>query len=126
MKRALSLLLAAALLAPAAGAEAKRRPLPTYAHALRCAGLTGAWSREPGLASAEALRRFDASLFWGLAASEVARRTRPPAARMEADTPAALERAQAELARPGAAAAAARRELAACVAEVPPLTRRKR
>ncbi|HEY0112631.1 MAG TPA: hypothetical protein VGB59_05695 [Allosphingosinicella sp.] len=119
------LLLLAALIATPSFAEAKKRPLPTYAHAVRCAGLTGAWMREVPEASEEGLKRFDRALFWGLAASEVARRNKLTAARMEADTQGSVARAQSEFGGAGPVAEAARRELGACVAEVPPIRRKR-
>jgi hypothetical protein len=114
-------LLAAALLASPAAVEAKRRPLPAYSYTVRCSGLTAAWMHEADARSKEGSRRFDAALFWGLATSERARRDKVAAVRMEADTQAAIVRAQRELAGGGAAATTARRELEACIAQVPPL-----
>lgn len=126
MTNAPLVLAAAALLAASGAAEAKRRPFPTYEHAVRCAGLTGAWMREVPEWSKEGISRFDKALFWGLAASEMAQRGKLPAGRMEEDTQAAVAKAQAELSGGGAAAEAARRELAGCVSEVPPTGKAKR
>ena len=125
----IALLLAAVLVAavPAAG-EAKKRPMPTYAYAIRCAGLTGAWMRAAPDQSAERITRFDKALYWGLAAADMGKRAGHSAARVEADGQAELARAETALAGAGAdaaGAAAARGALDKCVAEVPPLKGRK-
>lgn len=117
MKR---LLLAAALCA--APAAAKRPPLPTYAHALRCAALTEATAKARGDRDPEWRGLFDHALFWGLAASEVARKNRLTGARFTQDQIDQGAVARADL---GAGKAEAIAELAACDREVPPLGKKK-
>lgn len=121
--RTLPLPFAALLLLAPGPAAAKTRPLPTYAHALRCAGLTQAWAERVRGASGDDAKPFDAGLYWGLAASDVARRSGLRAARMEADVKAAAARAKDELARIGEGSDPARRELRSCLSEVPRLKR---
>lgn len=114
--RLLLLLVVALLVAPAVAA--KRRPLPTYPQALRCAALTGAFLRQVEPLSDEARSRFDSALFWGLAASETARKAKLGAAHFERELESEMLAAQAQLHETDSAAAA---ELDACLKEVPPL-----
>src|SRR4051812_19776283 len=94
-------------------------PLPSYPDALRCAALSQA-AFEPVKHSsrADSAVRYDHLIFWSMAASEVARKSKRPEAAFEADMAAGAKQAAAELASPGSGAAA---ELARCDARVPPL-----
>lgn len=92
-------------------------PLPPYAESIRCAGLAEAASQASDGRSQEGRRLFDAAMFWGLAASEGGRKEGVAAGTFKSDQVSARLRAAGELA-PGAAAKA---ELDACVARVPPL-----
>ncbi|HEX8579328.1 MAG TPA: hypothetical protein VF655_07010 [Allosphingosinicella sp.] len=100
-----------ALLLAAAPAQAT---LPPYAESIRCAGLAEASTRigprKPNDAG------FDTALYWGLAASEAARKNGIPAERFTADQVAAADKAEAELRDPRSDAPM---ELAFCVARVP-------
>ena len=115
-----SLPYAAALLAAAAPAsgQAPAGTLPPYAESIRCAGLAEAAARreKDGLGFGRA--NFDAAVFWGMAASEAARKDGLTGARFTADQEDAAARAAAEL---EAGSKAAGDELASCLARVPPL-----
>ena len=108
---AMLLLLGAAALHGAGG------ELPPYSQSIRCAGLAEA-AMKAGAAGAEERRLFEAAIFWGMAASEAARKAKYPSARFTADQLSAAAAAKAEL---QAKAPGARVELAACLARVPPL-----
>jgi len=108
-------LLGALVVASTAAAKTKR---PPYPEALRCAALTEAWTKQVEVTTAEGRKRFDAALFWGLAASESARHARLTAAKFKQDQIDAGALAAAELAGNDSRAAA---ELQGCVARVPPL-----
>ena len=107
---------ALALAAPAspAAAPSDPGPLPPYAESIRCAGLAEAAGalrpRERGL--------FDGALFWGLAASEAARKAKYSAKRFTRDQKRAAAAARRELKARGSSAEA---ELEACLARVPQL-----
>jgi hypothetical protein len=103
------------ILLSAAGAAG---PLPPYAESIRCAGLAEAESKRHKPMSAEGRRLYDAALFWGLAASEAARKDKRTAKVFTADQRRAAARAKRELRSEGRAAKA---ELDACLARVPPL-----
>jgi hypothetical protein len=91
--------------------------LPPYAVSIRCAGLAEVAARpgkdgkppESGIA-------FDAAIYWGMAASEAARRDGISAERFTADQKAAAAKAEAELLGPGTDALT---ELAVCIGRVP-------
>jgi hypothetical protein len=100
----LALLLAAA--PPAA--------VPPYADSIRCAGLAEASTRIGPKKPTDAA--FDTALYWGLAASEAARKNGLPAERFTADQVAAADKAEAELRDPRSDAPV---ELAFCIARVP-------
>ncbi|MBV8685505.1 MAG: hypothetical protein JOZ90_16570 [Alphaproteobacteria bacterium] len=101
-------------------ALAKGKPLPSYPHALRCAALTEAAAKQVEPNSAEERLRFDRALYWGLAASEVARKAGLTSARFKQDQEEAGAAASAELAAPSAQAET---ELATCARQVPRLRR---
>jgi hypothetical protein len=107
--------LAATAFGPLMAAGAK---LPPYAEALRCGGLTEAAASTGDPSSDAGRAAFDAAIFWGLAASEAARKAKLPAARFTSDQKdaAALARGQLE-----ARSAAAWAELDACLKRVPPV-----
>jgi len=113
----LPLLIAAAFCAASAPAAAEGPPLPPYPEALRCAALTEA-AATLATGTAEEAPRFDAAVFWGLAASESARKARLPSARFKQDQ---RESGAAALERLKAADAAAAAELEACRRRVPPV-----
>lgn len=97
------------------------RPLPTYAMALQCAALTGAHYEQAGAGPEEGRSRFNSAMFWALATSEAARKSKLSAVRFEADM--AEQRAKA-LARLNADDAGADAQLEACLRDVPPLPKR--
>lgn len=95
---------------------AQQGPLPPYADSIRCAGLVEAADQ----IEADEVRSkplYDAALFWGLAASERARKDGISSAGFKADQVRARETALAELKSGDAAAADATIE---CVMKVPP------
>jgi hypothetical protein len=106
----LTLLLLASAAAPTS--------LPPYGESIRCAGLAEAAARlendgvKPGRAA------FDAAIFWGMAASEAARKDGLSGARFTADQEQAAAKAAVDLQAPGTDALV---ELALCVARVPRL-----
>ncbi len=106
-------LLAAAMPAFAAGPNGK---LPPYAESIRCAGLAEAAARRDADGIGPGRPYYDAALFWGMAASEAARKDGLSGARFTADQQEAAARARAELDAPGTEAF---EELARCVARVP-------
>jgi hypothetical protein len=112
-----AIVLLAALVAASSAGAAKPK-LPPYPEALRCAALTEAWTKQVEVLSDEGRKRFDAALFWGLAASDSARHARLTSAKFKQDQLDAGAVAAAEIAGNDARAAA---ELRACVARVPPL-----
>lgn len=117
MKRlpvALLLLLATT---PALSAKPK---LPPYAESMRCSGLAeAATRREKDKVAVEAhLTNFDAAIFWGMAASDRARKDGLSGIRFTADQKEAALKARAEL---DAGSKAAADELARCIARVPSL-----
>ena len=93
--------------------------LPPYAESIRCAGLAEA-ATEAATDRAEERRLFDAAIFWGMAASEAARKAKYPGERFTADQLSAAAAAKTELVAP---APGARAELAACLDRVPRLRR---
>jgi hypothetical protein len=114
---------AALLLACPAPAFAQKAPgkLPPYAESIRCAGLAEAAAKlEPGGVSAKSAS-FDAAIFWGMAASEAARKDGLSGERFTADQVEAAAKADRELRGPGTDALT---ELAFCIARVPPLPRK--
>jgi len=119
MKR--PLLIAAACCAASAPAAAGRPSLPSYPKALRCAALTEAAA---GLAAgtADEAARFDDAVFWGLAASEAARKAKLASARFKQDQ---RQSGAAALAQLKAANSGASAELEACREQVPPLEKPK-
>jgi hypothetical protein len=108
----LALLPASASAAPAA----KRPPLPPYPYALRCAALTEASAKLSEGTPDEPLR-FDQAVYWGLAASEAARKAKLGGKRFTQDQ---LDTGRAALAELKAGKAAATLELEACRRQVPP------
>lgn len=109
----------AAASTPAAGAAAPGAPpLPAYERSIRCAGLAEAAWRAPGADAAKQRKMFDVALFWGLAASEAARKDGIPASAFTEDQKAAAAMVAAELAADDRAAAT---ELRACETQTPPL-----
>ena len=115
MKIAIAAVAAAALLAAAAPASPE---LPPYAYSLRCAGLAEA-AAEAGKDTPEGSRAYDAAIFWGMAASEAARKDKLPGERFTADQKreAATAAAQFQDARH-----AAHDEYERCLSQVPPLS----
>lgn len=97
-------------------AEPQSNPMPAYADAVRCAGLTIAQYRAAGDESPESAEALDTSLFWSLAVGERARKDGIKQKRFEKDVADAADRAAGELA---AGDAAAQAELARCEARVP-------
>ncbi|HEX8300503.1 hypothetical protein [Sphingomonas sp.] len=93
----------------------QREPLPAYADASRCAGLTISHHRTIAQDRAST-KAFDDSLYWSLVVGERARKDRIPHSRFERDMADATERADKELA---ARAPAAVVDLARCAARVP-------
>ena len=118
MRAALLLPTAAAafLLAAAAPQGAPAGPLPPYPEALRCAGLTEAWTNQVDQKSAEWNVRWDKAIFWGMAASEAGRKARVSGKTFTADQVREAAEAGAQLEARDAGALA---ELAACVDRVP-------
>jgi hypothetical protein len=117
--------LAAALLlacpVPAMAQKAAGK-LPPYAESIRCAGLAEAAANlEPGGPAANRGAAFDAAIFWGMAASEAARKDGLSGERFTADQVEAAAKAERELRAPGTDALT---ELALCIARVPPLPRK--
>jgi hypothetical protein len=113
-----TLLTLALLLAP--GLAASKAPkLPPYLDSIRCAGLAEAAAKsdegEGGIRSSNV--NFSAAIFWGMAASERARKDGLTGARFTADQLAAAAKAGSEF-EAGSKAAAA--ELARCIARIPP------
>jgi hypothetical protein len=104
--------------ASSASAQGPRGKLPPYAESIRCAGLAEAAARreKDGLAPGKAA--FDTAVFWGMAASEAARKDGLSGERFTKDQEAAAAKAATELDGPGSDALV---ELALCVARVPPL-----
>jgi hypothetical protein len=111
-----TLLLAVLGVATTTPAAAKRPPLPPYPYALRCAALTEAAAKLAEGSSEEPLR-FDQALFWGLAASEAARKAKLSGKRFTQDQ---LDTGRAALAELKAGNAAATFGLEACRRQVPP------
>ena len=93
--------------------------LPPYADSIRCAALAEAAAEAASPSSDEGKRLFDAAIFWGMAASEGARKAKLPAARFTSDQSTAAAAARIELQKGDEAASA---ELSACLARVPPLS----
>lgn|GEM_PF-2960629 len=104
----------AALVALAAAPPA----LPPYPKALRCAALLEMAVKGQDFVSPEVRARFDAAIFWSMAAADGARAAGYASARFKQD-----ERDAAAVAAPQLAAkdAAALAELDACLKAVPPL-----
>jgi hypothetical protein len=100
----------------AAGPKQAADTLPPYTESIRCAGL--AEGAAAGASGEEERRLYDAAIFWGMAASEAARKAKLPGSRFTEDQLAAAAAAKTELAAEGAGAKA---ELAACLARVKPL-----
>jgi hypothetical protein len=94
--------------------------LPPYADAIRCAALAEAAAETASHSSGDGKRLFDAAIFWGMAASEGARKAKLPAARFTSDQSEAAAAARVELEKRDEAASA---ELATCLERVPPLSR---
>jgi len=94
----------------------QREPLPAYADAGRCAGLSVAHHRALDDKAPQSRVAYDTALFWSLAFSERARKDKVAAVQFEKDLAAEAERAGKQLAakEPGATA-----ELARCAARVP-------
>lgn len=113
-------LLLVALCAASAPAAAKPPRLPPYPKALRCAALTEA-SATLAKGGAEESLRFDQALFWGMAASEAARKAKRPSADFTRDQ---RSEGGAALARLKAADEAALADLEDCRRQVPPLNGR--
>jgi len=96
-------------------AAAPPTTLPPYRESIRCAGLAEAAAKlEPGGAAAGGAA-YDAAVFWGMAASERARKDGISGERFTADQVAAAAKADAELRGPGTDALT---ELALCIARV--------
>lgn len=109
---------AAFLLVAASPPGAPAGPLPPYPEALRCAGLTEAWTKQLDQKSPEWSARWDKAIFWGMAASEAGHKAKVSGKSFEADQvrEAAEAGTQLEARDEGALA-----ELAACVDRVPDL-----
>jgi hypothetical protein len=98
-------------------AAAPKGPLPPYSEALRCAGLTEAWTNQVDQKSPEWSARWDKAIFWGMAASESGRKAKVSGKTFTADQArdagalaelaACVERAPASPPAPAPAAAAA-------------------
>jgi hypothetical protein len=101
-------------------AAAAPGPLPPYAESIRCAGLAEGAAGLEDPATARGRRLYDAAIFWGMAASERARKDGLSPDRFTADQKRAAEQAGAELRGGGGGAAA---ELDRCLERVPPLRR---
>jgi hypothetical protein len=104
---------AAAMLA----AAAPPTKLPPYAYSLRCAGLAEA-AAEAGKGTPEGSRAYDAAIFWGMAASEAARKDKISGAQFTADQKREAATAAAQFQD---AKHPAHEEFERCVSEVPPL-----
>ena len=103
-------------LAPAPSlAEVK---LPTLDRALRCAALTEAYASKPGLAGTEARSAYDHAIYWGMAASEVARAEGRTSAWFGTEQRRRASEAETALSNP---LSSARAELQGCRSNVPPL-----
>jgi hypothetical protein len=107
---------AAALLLTAAAPAAPGGALPPYPEALRCAGLTEAWTKQVDQKSAEWSVRWDKAIFWGMAASEAGRKAKVSGSSFTADQVREAATAGVQLEARDAGALA---ELAACVERVP-------
>jgi hypothetical protein len=103
------------LMSPGVGGAGK---LPSFEHALRCAALTQAHAEKPALPEQEARIAFDQAIYWGMAASEVARAQKRSSAWFTAEQKRRAAQAQAQLSD---SSGTARAELAACQAQVPKL-----
>ena len=90
--------------------------LPPYEVSIRCAGLAEAEVRRREIQKLPTSREFDVAIFWGMAASESARKSRLPAARFTKDQEAATARASQDL---GADSNGAAAELANCISQTP-------
>ena len=96
-------------------ANGAAKPLPAYADALNCAGVTQAAStfgKTP-----ESARAFDSAMFWSMAAMEVARTSGMSAAAAQADQDRAKDGYKALLEDDDATAWA---DLAGCLKATPP------
>jgi hypothetical protein len=107
-----------ALVALLVSAAAPHPSLPPYPKALRCAGLLEAAVKGADLTSAQGRVRFDAAIYWSLAAMDAARAGKRSSAQSEQDQRDAAAAARPQLEAKEAAALA---ELDACVKAVPPL-----
>lgn len=96
-----------------AGVQVAPPPRPTYPQARRCAALVWAEIRASDDPEAE-MTHFDSSLYWSLAAAEIAREQKLTSAQFAAEQ----DRARADATRDRAAGTATG-EFAACVASVP-------
>ncbi|HEY0148551.1 MAG TPA: hypothetical protein VGB70_06060 [Allosphingosinicella sp.] len=114
-------LLALAFLAAPGHAAAKPK-LPPYLESIRCAGLAEAAAKREKDGVGFGRVYFDAAIFWGMAASERARKDGISGARFTADQEAAAAKAHAEF---EAGSTTAADELARCVARVAPLPPKK-
>ena len=92
--------------------------LPKLDYAMRCAGLTEAHAANPALSLEDARIAFDQAVYWGMAASEVARAEKQSSDWFTKEQKRQASEAQAELSR---ASNPARSELQACQAQVPKL-----
>ena len=110
-------MLAAAAAATLLAAAAPPRELPPYGYSLRCAGLAEA-AAEAGKDTPEGSRAYDAAIFWGMAASEAARKDKVTAAQFTADQKREAATAAAQFQD---APHPAHEEFERCVSEVPPL-----
>jgi hypothetical protein len=106
------------LLATTAAGAAPRDHLPPYTEGIRCAGLAEAAFGASDQASRRGRQLYDAAIFWGLAASEAARKAGLLAERFTRDQQEAAAKGRSDLAG-GAPQPAA--ELEACLKRVPPL-----
>jgi hypothetical protein len=111
------LIIAAILALAPSGAGPSPGRLPPYVRSLRCAGLSEAMME---IASTDKDRApwYDAAMFWGLAASEAARKDGLPSARFKQDQLDAEESAEAEL---KTGDVRAQGEASQCLRQVPPL-----
>jgi hypothetical protein len=107
---------ASAFLLGAAAPGKPAGPLPPYPEALRCAGLTEAWTKQVDQKSAEWSERWDKAIFWGMAASEAGRKAKVSGSTFTADQVREAAKAGGELDARNEGALA---ELAACVERVP-------
>ena len=104
--------------AAALSADGPAGPLPPYPVALRCAGLAEAAATIASRQSAQGRTYYDAGIFWGFATSEAARAAGISAERFTRDQEEAAAFAEKQL---RSSLASARKELADCLAKVPPL-----